>query len=344
MLRYLESELPQGSQEWLDLRKGHITATMASVIAGNNPFQSPDKLWKEMLGLIPRQESNFAMNTGKRLEPVARNLYEQRVGEQFDPLCIISETEVDVDGKPWIMASLDGMDAFATKGIEIKCPGEKTHLLALSGTAPDYYGDQMQWQFLASENKFASIDYVSYNPKFPESERLVVINVLPDFQRQQELLSMAKTFRQCLKDKVPPCGSEFQAAAKLFVIANKEAEIANLKLEEAKKLVISAAGNKSQNGSGVIVSVSDRKGTVSNDEVLKALVAEFNIPEYRIIELKALHTGPSKQVTSVKAANDANKVYEAALKERKDAFSNIIYDVSNSADAQAEVSHVSPIW
>ena len=103
MITYKESYLPQGSQKWLDLRKSKITATMASVIAGHNPFQTPDKLWKELIGLIPPQASNWAMERGKRLEPVARKAYETLVGEPFEPLCVISEQHLDENGQPWIM-------------------------------------------------------------------------------------------------------------------------------------------------------------------------------------------------------------------------------------------------
>lgn len=344
MKRFLESELPQGSQEWLALRKGHITATMASVVSGTNPFQNPDKLWKEILGLIPPKEANFAMERGKRLESVARRRYEELTGEIFEQMCIVSELELDSDGKHWIMASLDGMDAFGLKGIEIKCPSLKTHQMALQGQIPNYYEDQIQWQFLASENKMASIDYVSFNPDVEPSKQLAIVPVLPDIARQQELLSLCKTFRLCIKNKVPPCGSEFESAAIMFVIADKELDDAKNKHDEAKKLVIQAANGKPQNGSGVIVSVSERKGTVSMDDVIKTLMAEFNIPEQRVDELKVLHTGNTKSVTAVKAANDAKSVYLKAITDRDEALKCGISSVQNIEQARAEDSAVSPTW
>ncbi len=344
MIVYTENELPQGSQAWLNLRKSKITATMASVIAGRNPFQTPDKLWKELLGLIPPQASNFAMERGKRLEPVARKAYENLFGESFTPLCVVSEQHLDDNGKPWIMASLDGMDAFGSKGLEIKSPGEKTHRMALAGSVPDYYQDQMQWQFLAAENKFLSIDYVSFNPDFPGNEKLVVIQIFPDLVRQQELLTMAKVFRKCVLEGVPPCGSEFEAAAKIFVVANHNADIYAKKLKEAKELVISAAGGKSQQGSGCLVTVAERKGTVNKDALVAMIAKEFGVSEERIAALTALCTGEATSVTSVKAATDASLVYERVIAERNEGFSNAIPQIADPEGAVAEVSAVSPVW
>lgn len=344
MIIYKESELPQGSKAWLDLRKSKITATMASVIAGENPFQTADKLWKELLGLIPPQASNWAMERGKRLEPVARKAYEALVGESFEPLCVLSEQHLDDQGQPWIMASLDGMDAFGSKGLEIKSPGEKTHTLALNGTIPLYYRDQMHWQFLASENRFTSIDYVSFNPDFPEGQKLVVIEVFPDLQRQAELLSLAAIFRKCVQERVPPCGSEFEAAAKLFVVANRAAEIANKKLKEAKELVIAAAGGKSQQGSGCLVSVAERKGTVNWESVTTQLAKESGVSEERLEALKGLFTGESKSVTSVKAATDADLVFQQLMKEQQEELSNAVGQVADPEAAVAEVSAVNPVW
>lgn len=344
MLKYLESDLPQGSDAWLKLREGHITATMASVISGNSPFQNPDKLWKEMLGLIPRQPSNFAMERGKRLEPIARAAYELQTGEQFEQMCVVSEAELDSDGKPWIMASLDGIDCFGIKGIEIKCPGEKTHELALAGACPDYYQDQIQWQFLATENTIKQIDYVCFHPDYPKDKQIAVVNIYPDLTRQAELLSKAKGFRQCLINKIPLCGSEFEAVAKYFVIAAKEAEVANDKMEVAKKLLVEAAGGVSQNGAGVIVSVSERKGTLSYEKLVEQLCAEFAISEDRVNELKAQFTGVGKTVTTVKLANDADRVYQNVLLEQKNELSNIITQVQDADAAQAIVSEVTPVW
>lgn len=242
------------------------------------------------------------------------------------------------------MASLDGMDAFGSKGLEIKSPGEKTHRMALEGNIPDYYQDQMQWQFLASENKFQSIDYVSFNPDFPENERLAVVPFFPDLNRQQELLTLSKVFRKCVLEKMPPCGSEFEAAAKLFVIANRESELVSKRLKEAKELVIAAAGGKSQQGSGCLVSIAERKGSVDMNAVLGFFAKEYGISDDRIEAVKAVFTGATKTVATVKAATDADAVYERVMQEQNEEMENIIFQVADPEAAVAEVTAVSPTW
>ena len=64
-------ELEQGSNEWLSWRRTVITATDCSCIMGNNPWTTEYKCWQRKLELIPEQTSNYAMERGKRLEPVS---------------------------------------------------------------------------------------------------------------------------------------------------------------------------------------------------------------------------------------------------------------------------------
>ena len=45
-------ELEQGSPEWLSWRRTVITATDASVIMGNNPWETPYSCWQRKLGLL----------------------------------------------------------------------------------------------------------------------------------------------------------------------------------------------------------------------------------------------------------------------------------------------------
>ena len=64
--------LEQRTQAWYDWRNGldlpdaapRITATAASVIMGNSPFQTASQLWEQMVGLRPPTETNAAMQIG----------------------------------------------------------------------------------------------------------------------------------------------------------------------------------------------------------------------------------------------------------------------------------------
>ena len=362
---YLDSELPQGSEVWKDFRKSKISATMATVIAETSPFQKPYKLWQELLGLIPPQAENFAMRRGKRLEAVARRRYEKLAGETFEPICVVNEQLLDGDGNPWVMASLDGSNVFLEKAIEIKCPGEMAHKGALQGIIPIYYQDQMLWQMLATENRIQAIDYFSFHPDFEPNDReaCVPFSLKGNEARQSELLRMAEIFRDCVRNKVPPGGPEFERAAKLFVIANTEQKAAEKRLEEAKELLLKVSGGKPQSGCGVIISMTDRKGSLNTEKLHQSLIdefkipperlnpeqiladvaKEFNVPDDRLTELKAKHTGLPKSVVSVKASNDAAKIYEAAIKEQQAALAEVDV-ILVSEDAEMDATSVAPTW
>ena len=85
-----EIKLEQGSPEWLAWRKTVITATDASIILGNNPWDTPYTCWQRKLGLIEEKKSNEAMERGKRLEPEARAQFMDHYGIYMEPRVVES--------------------------------------------------------------------------------------------------------------------------------------------------------------------------------------------------------------------------------------------------------------
>ncbi len=184
-------QVEQGTAEWLDLRRSHITATDISVIMGSNPFKTQAELFREKFGLVPPQASNAAMERGSRLEPEARAKACEVLGFDFYPVVIVS------DDYPWAMASLDGISHLELCDVilEIKCPKEATHIEAIKGRIPEYYRDQMQWQMLVSKAEECS--YFSYRPEFTLFPNFV-IDVLPDKERQEQMLIKGYEYYQRL--------------------------------------------------------------------------------------------------------------------------------------------------
>jgi hypothetical protein len=162
---------------------------------------------------------------------------------------------------------------------------------------------------------------------------------------------------------VPPGGPEFERAAKMFVIASIEQKASEKKLEEAKALLLKVSDNKPQSGCGVIISVSDRKGSLNTEKLHQSLIdefkipadrfnpekilvdiaKEFNVPENRLEELKIKYMGLPKSVVSVKVSNDAAKIYQAAIAEQKAALAEVDL-ILVSEDAEMEVTSVAPTW
>ncbi len=133
----IDLSLIQGSDEWLELRKIKITATDASIIMGVNPWKTPLQLYKEKTSDISNTYTNERMQRGLDLEVEARELFIIQTGIEVQPKVIV---------KDWLMASLDGMSECGNYVVEIKCPGEKDHALALKGKVPDHYYPQLQHQ------------------------------------------------------------------------------------------------------------------------------------------------------------------------------------------------------
>lgn len=341
-----EVHLEQGSPDWLAWRAGEaytdihgechggldgtrITATAASVCGGHSPFATPHELWGEMLGYRKRQEADFAMLRGSRLEPKARSEYARIVGEEYEQLCIESSEH------SWIAASLDGVDLLRTRGVEIKCPiSEKTHEMALSGVVPIYYFDQIQWQLLASDNQLLEIDYYSYAPKFGKA---APITVTPNLKRQAELVEAAIRFRMAVMTRVPLSGSEFEQAAKAFLVLNRKLKSIEAQLDLAKERVKTLAAGQPVQGGGVMVTVSKSDGRPSWEKIAMSLVEKCNLSTDDLDELKNVHKGKPTTTISVKEAADADAIYESIMASQTS-------ETSQATATPEQIEQPQPIW
>ena len=184
-------ELQQGTEEWLNWRRTVITATEASIILGNNPYETPYNCWQRKMGLIGEKKSNEAMERGKRLEPEARNQFFERFGIEMIPK-VVESTEFNFLG-----ASLDGISHTGHLILEIKCGAAKLHSMAERGEIPEYYKDQMQHQLLVTGADLAF--YYSY-----DGTDGICIEVLPDPEWKKKFLPKAREFWKCIAFAEPP--------------------------------------------------------------------------------------------------------------------------------------------
>jgi len=112
--------LEQGSIEWRKVRASKITATETSVIERKNQFESFDDLVRKKVRALSEAEDEFVTNEavehGTKLEPYAREYFEDRTGKK------VFQTGLIVHDKyPFLAASPDGLVG-VDAGIEIKCP------------------------------------------------------------------------------------------------------------------------------------------------------------------------------------------------------------------------------
>lgn len=116
---YSEYDLPQGSDEWLAVRKKHGTASEAASACEISPWKPKNRYELHQLKQGNMKiDMNFAMAHGHKYEYEARVAIQNRLNKIFEPLCITNE----IEGLP-LMASLDGMEQITGSSIlEIKCP------------------------------------------------------------------------------------------------------------------------------------------------------------------------------------------------------------------------------
>ncbi|XXP77198.1 MAG: lambda-exonuclease family protein [Lettuce witches'-broom phytoplasma] len=90
--------LEQNSEAWRKHRNNYINASEVAAIMGLNPFETKQALFKRKL-FKEKIEDNNAMRHGRRLEPEARNFFNEVNNMEFVPA---------VFTKDFMSASLDG--------------------------------------------------------------------------------------------------------------------------------------------------------------------------------------------------------------------------------------------
>ncbi len=267
----------QGTQQWLDWRKTIITATECPVILGSSPWQSVYQCWQRKLNLIPPQETNKAMEEGKRLEPIARALFIEETGINMAPICVESTVH------EFLGASLDGISDCHTYILEIKCGGEKLFNMAEQGIIPSHYMDQMQHQLLVTDAELCYY-YCFYN------NQGICIEVKPDPLFYDRFLPKAKEFWRCyIFSEAPPLSKEdyfnMDENTTWYALSNEYQEIdATIKSleknkEEIRKKLIDMCDNKNAQGNGLKVMNVMTKGRVAYEEI--AELKQVNLDKFR---------------------------------------------------------------
>ena len=183
-------DLDQNSDAWLEWWRTGIGSSDAPAVLNMSPWKTRRELWEEKVldyhksrPVLPlavqakiREErarregqNESSKNRGKKLEPVAREMYERWMGFEVPPVCgVHPEFE-------FLKVSLDGWHAGRLLFAEIKCPNQKAHAQALDGAVPDYYVPQVLHQFATSCGR--ECHYISYHDRFPPGQRLAVVPV-----------------------------------------------------------------------------------------------------------------------------------------------------------------------
>lgn len=195
--------MEQGSQEWLNVRKGKVTASrVADVIAKTKTGYSASRakyagelIVERLTDASPERYTNAAMAWGTEVEPEARAAYEFNRAEIVDQIAFVPHPSIgDSGASPDGLVGEDGL-------LEIKCPETHTHIETLVGaTVPGKYVTQMQWQMACTGRKWC--DFVSYDPRMPESMRFFCQRVHRDDDMIAELEKEVVIFLNEVRGKV----------------------------------------------------------------------------------------------------------------------------------------------
>lgn len=196
-------DMVQGTAEWHAMRLGKVTASrVADVIAktqkgfGASRAKYAGELIAERLTGSPAERfSNAAMAWGTEQEPEARKTYEFYRDTDVVQVAFVSHPVIgDSGASPDGLVDVDGL-------LEIKCPETHTHIeTLLNKEVPSKYVTQMMWQMACTGRKWC--DFVSYDPRLPESMRFFCRRVHRDDALIAELEKDVVAFLNEVRGKV----------------------------------------------------------------------------------------------------------------------------------------------
>lgn len=208
------SGIIQGSPEWFAVRLGRVTASrVADVVAktkngwgASRANYAAQLIAERLTGTAQESYTNAAMQWGTETEPLARAAYEFRTDANVTEVGFAPHPTIGLAG-----ASPDGL-VNGEGLVEIKCPNTATHLDTLLGrAAPDKYFVQMQFQMACTGRLWC--DFVSFDPRLPESMRLFVDRVTRDNTAIASLEASVIEFLAEIDTKVKALRALYEVAA-----------------------------------------------------------------------------------------------------------------------------------
>jgi putative phage-type endonuclease len=206
--------MDQRTDAWFAARCGKATASrIADIMAktrngyGATRANYEAQLIAERLtGKVQDSFSNAAMQWGTDKEPEARSAYEFLMDVEVVEVGFIDHPTIPNSGaSPDGLVGDDGL-------VEFKCPNTATHLATLlDPTIPDKYLKQMYWQMACTGRQWC--DWVSYDPRLPESMSFIRIRVYRDDAAIAEIEKEVAEFLRGVDEKVTALRAKYEEAA-----------------------------------------------------------------------------------------------------------------------------------
>src|SRR5690242_7576908 len=197
-------EVQQQTPEWLQMRCGAVTASrVADVMAklkngGEAAVRASYKaelLCERLTHTAYEHYVSPSMQWGIDNEPLAKASYEIATGFAISSGGLALHPKIK-----WLMASPDGL-VHDDGLVECKCPNTSTHLnYILAGVVPAEYQLQMLCQMACAERQWC--DFVSYDPRLPESLQLFVRRFERDDERIKKMEAEVEKFIAEIEDEI----------------------------------------------------------------------------------------------------------------------------------------------
>lgn len=195
--------MEQGSQEWLELRLGKVTASkFKDVITngrGNKPSVTAKTYMIKLVAETLRGEplpffENDAMKWGTETEPQARAMYELKNDVEVKEVAFVELNEF-VGVSPDGLVGDDGL-------LEIKCPNTETQIKRFLDDVglPGDYEAQVQGQLWVTGRQWC--DFVSFDPRIDVEASYIQTRVYRDEEYIAKLEEKVSIFVEEMKSMI----------------------------------------------------------------------------------------------------------------------------------------------
>lgn len=189
-------QLEQGTDEWLEARRGIVTASTVGQLITDKTVKPANNdrarglhatlIAERITGHVEPVIPNRAMTRGTLLEDEARRLYSETTEQPVDEIGFAR-----LETPTYILGASPDLLVGDAGGGEIKCPLPKTHIqTVLSGSIPAYNRAQVQANLHVTGRDWW--DFISYLP----GEPLFIIRDYPDSRWQAAIQEAAEQFEE----------------------------------------------------------------------------------------------------------------------------------------------------
>ena len=191
-------DIEQGTEEWLEWRRGVIGASEAAIIMGDNRRKGRQQLLDEKRGLVEPFRGNDVTREGNLNEPHARAALAKKYKQKLTP------TIVQDFHEPFLAASLDAINRSKDRIYEIKCGARTYETVEISRKVPSYYVAQVQHMLMVTQME--SLIFAAYRPQ----RQLITFEVFRNDTYIRELRRKEKDFIKELQRHGHKIKSEFR--------------------------------------------------------------------------------------------------------------------------------------